>query len=105
MDGFEPGQGGPLSSADVATYRRDGYVVMRGAIGQRLVAACVDEIAGLASGRIPARSTEIGFEAGVVPATLRPEEREDHIRKFAWYVEDSEPPARGGDGAAAPSRA
>ena len=91
MDGFEPGQGGPLSSADVATYRRDGYVVMRGAIGQRLVAACVDEIAGLASGRIPARSTEIGFEAGVVPATLRPEEREDHIRKFAWYVEDSEP--------------
>lgn len=91
MDGIESGRGAPLSAADVAGYRRDGFCILRGAIGQRLVAACAADIAGLASGRIPARSTEIAFEAGVDPARLAPEAREDHIRKFAWYVEDSEP--------------
>ena len=91
MDGIERMDAGPLSAAEVAAYRRDGFVVLRGAIGPRLVAACVDDISGLASGRIPARSTEIALEAGIDAQRLRPEEREDHIRKFAWYVEDSEP--------------
>jgi phytanoyl-CoA hydroxylase len=91
MDGIEKGGGAPLAAADVAAYRRDGYCILRGAIGERLVGACAADIAGLASGRIPARSTEIAFEAGVDPALLAPDAREDHIRKFAWYVEDSEP--------------
>lgn len=78
-----------LSDDDVASYRRHGYVVVRNLIGPKLVAACVDAIAGLADGRIPRKSTEIAFEPGVDPTKLRPEEREDHIRKFAWYVEDS----------------
>jgi phytanoyl-CoA hydroxylase len=78
-----------LNDDQVAAYRRQGYVVVRNLIGPRLVAACVDAIAGLADGRIPRKSTEIAFEPGVDPTKLRPEEREDHIRKFAWYVEDS----------------
>jgi phytanoyl-CoA hydroxylase len=78
-----------LNDEQVAAYRRHGYVVVRNLIGQTLVAACVDAIAGLADGRIPRKSTEIAFEPGVDPTKLRPEEREDHIRKFAWYVEDS----------------
>lgn len=78
-----------LSDDQVAAYRRQGYVVVRNLVGPKLVAACVDAIAGLADGRIPRKSTEIAFEPGVDPAKLRPEEREDRIRKFAWYVEDS----------------
>jgi phytanoyl-CoA hydroxylase len=85
------GSSDPLTADDVAAYRQDGYVLLRRAIGERHVDACVSDIMGLASGRLPARSTEIAFEAGVDPAALRPEHREDHIRKFAWYVEDSEP--------------
>jgi phytanoyl-CoA hydroxylase len=74
-----------------AAYRRDGYVVLRQVIGPRLVEACVDAISGLASGRLPRRTTEIMFEPGVDAAKLRPEDREDHIRKFAWFIEDSAP--------------
>ena len=91
MDSFERAGTGPLAAGDVAAYRRDGFTILRGAIGPGLVSACVEDIAGLASGRIPARSTEIALEAGVDPRQVRPEDREDHIRKFAWYVEDSEP--------------
>jgi phytanoyl-CoA hydroxylase len=82
---------GPLAAEAVAGYRRDGFVVLRGAIGPRHVEACVADIAGLANGSLPARSTEIALEAGVDPASLGPAQREDHIRKLAWYVEDSEP--------------
>jgi phytanoyl-CoA hydroxylase len=80
-----------LGAGQVAAYRRDGYTILRGAIGPRLVAACVDAISGLASGRIPLRSTEIALEPGIDPAAIAPEAREDHIRKFAWFVEDSAP--------------
>jgi len=76
---------------EVAAYRRDGYVVVRNLIGAKLVDACIDGLSGLASGRIPRKTTEIAFEPGVDPSRLRPEDREDHIRKFAWYVEDSPP--------------
>ncbi len=75
----------------VAAYRRDGFVVVRNLIGPKLIEACIDGISGLASGRIPKTTTEIAFEPGVDPSRLRPEDREDHIRKFAWYVEDSPP--------------
>lgn len=74
-----------------AAYRRDGFVVVRKLIEQKLIEACIDSISGLASGRIPRKTTEIAFEPGVDPSRLQPEDREDHIRKFAWYVEDSPP--------------
>ena len=75
MDGLDTGARGPLDADQVAAYRRDGYTILRGAIGPRLVAACVDAISGLASGAIPSRSTEIALEAGVDAARLRPERR------------------------------
>ncbi len=78
-----------LSIPEVAAYRRDGYVVVPKLIGPKLVDACIDAISGLASGRLSRQSTEIMFEPGVDASRLRPEEREDHIRKFAWFVEDS----------------
>ncbi len=80
-----------LSPEAIAAYRRDGFTVVRNVAGLKLVAACLDAISGLASGRIPRRSTEIAFEPGVDPSGLQPEERQDHIRKFAWFVEDSPP--------------
>ena len=78
-----------LDRESVAAYRRDGYLVIRNLIGPKLVSACVAAISGLADGSIPRKSTEIAFEPGIDPTTLRPENREDHIRKFAWYVEDA----------------
>ncbi len=91
MDGIDMNETGTqLGSDAIAAYRRNGYLVLRGLIAPRLVAAALDAISGLASGRIPARSTEIAFEPGIEPARLRPEQREDFVRKFSRYVEDSE---------------
>lgn len=73
----------------IARYRRDGFLVLRGVLGPKLVAACIEAIGGLAAGRLPLTETQIGFENGVDPTKLAPEERQDHIRKFAYYVGDS----------------
>lgn len=81
---------GALDAAQIAAYRREGYVLVQGLIPPRLVAASIEAISGLASGRIPARATEIAFEPGHDGTKLRPEQREAHIRKFARFVEDSE---------------
>ena len=91
MDGSEPMRGrGLLDASDIAAYRRDGHVLVRGLIAPRLVAAALDAISGLASGRIAARSTQIAFEPGVDPAGIAPDSREGFIRKFAGFIEDSE---------------
>ena len=76
MDGSEPMRGrGLLDASDIAAYRRDGHVLVRGLIAPRLVAAALDAISGLASGRIAARSTQIAFEPGVDPAGIAPDAR------------------------------
>jgi phytanoyl-CoA hydroxylase len=91
MDGSEAMRGRAALGADeIARYRRDGYLVVPGLIAPRLVAAALEAISGLASGRIAARSTQIAFEPGVDPAGIAPESREGFIRKFAGYIEDSE---------------
>lgn len=91
MDTIATHAAAPTLGADqVAAYRRDGYVVVAGLVAPRLVAAAIEAISGLASGRIPARATEIAFEPGFDGAKLRPEDREAHIRKFSRFIEDSE---------------
>jgi phytanoyl-CoA hydroxylase len=81
---------GALEAHEVASYRRDGYVVVQGLVSPRLVAAAIDAISGLASGRLPSRATEIAFEPGIDASRLSAEEREGFVRKFSRYVEDSE---------------
>ncbi len=78
-----------LSDADVAQYRRDGYVVLRRLLGPRHVAACNQALADLAGGRLPLRQTKLMFEAGVDAATLSPAERELRIRKYMDFVDDA----------------
>lgn len=91
MDMVEaPAAPGTLDAEAIAFYRREGYVLARGVVGRRLVSAAIEAISGLASGRIPARATEIAFEPGHDGARLPPEAREAHIRKFARFIEDSE---------------
>ena len=81
---------GLLGGDAVASYRRDGYLVVRGLCAPRLVAAALDAISGLASGRIVARTTEIAFEPGIDGTRIAPEAREGFIRKFARYIDDSD---------------
>jgi phytanoyl-CoA hydroxylase len=53
------------------------------------VAACVEALTGLATGRIPARQTTLMFEGGAPPAGAAPAERELRIRKYMDFCEDA----------------
>ncbi len=88
-DGLPRREPGLLSADDVAQYRRDGYVVLRGAIGMGLVEACRDALSGLASGRIAVRDTLIMMETGYKLEDIAPEKREFYVRKYMDFVEDA----------------
>lgn len=78
-----------LTDSDIAQYRRNGYVILRGLLSERSVAACREALADLASGRIAARETVLMFESGTAPETIAPDQRELTIRKYMDYVEDA----------------
>jgi phytanoyl-CoA hydroxylase len=78
-----------LTDSAIAQYRRDGYVILRGLLSARSVAACRQALSDLASGRIAARETVLMFETGVAPETIAAGERERYIRKYMDYVEDA----------------
>ena len=78
-----------LTEAEIAQYRRDGYLVVRGLLGAGSVGACREALSDLATGRIQARETVLMFESGTVPETLGADERELRIRKYMDFVEDA----------------
>src|ERR1700679_3376092 len=91
MDQVTPGFAisSQVSAEDLAQYRRDGYVVARGIMGPRSVAACTDALSDLATGRLAARETVLMYEAGHDPATIAPEQHEGAIRKYMDFVRDA----------------
>jgi phytanoyl-CoA hydroxylase len=78
-----------FSDAEVAQYRREGWVLARGILGPRSVEACRQALSDLASGRLAARETVMAYEAGYDPAALSPAEREFFIRKYMDFVPDA----------------
>jgi phytanoyl-CoA hydroxylase len=91
MDQIAPGFAATshFSRTEIAQYRRDGYVVARGIMGSRSVAACAAALSDLATGRLAARDTVLMYETGQNPATLAPEQREGAIRKYMDFVRDA----------------
>jgi len=78
-----------LNAAEIAQYRRDGYVVARSLLGPRNIAACIDALTGLARGDIPSHQTHLMFETGYDGATMSGEEREMRIRKYMDFCDDA----------------
>jgi phytanoyl-CoA hydroxylase len=78
-----------FTGAEVAQYRREGWVLARGILGPRSVEACKQALSDLATGRIPARETVLMYETGYDPATLSVDEREDFIRKYMDFTRDA----------------
>jgi phytanoyl-CoA hydroxylase len=79
-----------LSGSEIAQYRRDGYVVVRGLLGPDHVEACKTALTGLAVGTLPATETKLMYETGIDIAGLSPAEREYAIRKYMDFCEDSD---------------
>lgn len=75
-----------MNDRAIEHYRRHGYVLVRNLLGPRHVAECIAALDGLASGAIPAGDTMLMYEAGTDPATLAPDERVLHIRKYMDFV-------------------
>jgi phytanoyl-CoA hydroxylase len=76
----------PLSATAIAQFRRDGFVVLRAALGPRHIAACIQALTDLATGALPVRETSLMFEAG---ATDSAADREMRIRKYMDFTEDA----------------
>jgi phytanoyl-CoA hydroxylase len=88
MDMTVPADTAPLNGAEIAQFRRDGFVLLRGMLGSRHIAASIQALAGLATGAIPARETSLMFESGM-PADA--DDRELLIRKYMDFTEDAPP--------------
>jgi hypothetical protein len=56
-----------FTTDEIAHYRRDGWVLVRGLLGSRSVAACKHALSDLATGAIPARTTTLMYEYGQQP--------------------------------------
>jgi phytanoyl-CoA hydroxylase len=78
-----------ITADEVAAYRRDGYLVIRGLLGARLVEACRQALSDLAADRIPRRETKIWLEPGFRIEDIAPLSREPYVRKYMDYVEDA----------------
>lgn len=83
-----PQDGGLREDALAAQFKRDGYVVVRRLLGPKLVAASLDALVDLASGRQPAGQAGILYEPGQDGAEIAAEARIDRVRKFIDFVED-----------------
>jgi phytanoyl-CoA hydroxylase len=86
MDMNAPTDTQPLTRAEVARFRRDGFVVLRAALGPRHVTACIQALTDLATGAIPACETTLMFETGTPPDAPG---RELLIRKYMDFTEDA----------------
>ncbi len=79
-----------LTPDEIAQYKREGWVLVRGLLGPQHIAAAKAALTGLAQGTIPARQTGLMYESGQEIATATPAERELRIRKYMDFVEDAE---------------
>jgi phytanoyl-CoA hydroxylase len=77
-----------VTPADLDRYRAQGYLAIRRAFTPAEVAAGIDGLLHLIDGGNPAFDG-VQFEASVRDrlATLRPEEKQDVVRKLMWFVE------------------
>ncbi len=78
-----------LNGGEIAQYRRDGYVVVRGVLGPAHVDACKQALTDLALGVLPAAETKLMYETGIDITGMSPGEREYAIRKYMDFCGDS----------------
>ncbi len=71
---------------EIARYRRDGYVVIRGLLSRELVADCLDALSALAAGRLEPAGASIALEPAVASSATPVPNPEDSIRKFADFT-------------------
>ncbi len=89
MDATTAGDQRLLTHEEIAQYRREGWVLLRGLLGPHTIEACKQALTGLATGAIPRRETSLMFETGFENAAKTPERCENFIRKYMDFTEDA----------------
>lgn len=88
MDGAIFTGKGPLTTDQLARYRRDGFVVMKGALDHALVEASKAALSDLAEGKAPVGDSRAMLERSIDPSLVTAENKLDHVRKFVDFTDD-----------------
>jgi phytanoyl-CoA hydroxylase len=88
MDGVIATDLGPLTTDQVARYRRDGFVVAPGMLNPDLVASCLEALSAIAEGKTPVSESKAMLERSSDPAGITEANRLDHVRKFVDFTDD-----------------
>ncbi len=91
MDGMILAGGGPLTADQLARYRRDGFVLLRGALDQALVTECLESLSGIAEGAALVRDSLALMERSIDASIVTAQNRLDHVRKFVDFTDDFPP--------------
>jgi phytanoyl-CoA hydroxylase len=78
----------PRADTLAASYRRDGYIVVRRLLSPALVQQSLAALSELASGERPQGQAAILYEPGHEGSAIAAAERIDKVRKFVDFVED-----------------
>lgn len=88
MDGAQFTSKGPLTTDQVARYRRDGFIVAKAMLDADLVAACLEALSGIADGKAPVSESRALLERSIDPSVVTEANRLDHVRKFVDFTDD-----------------
>ena len=78
----------PVTAEEIAGYRRDGYLVLRGLLAPPLIAQCLDALQDIADGRRPLAASKALLEPEVRAGRAHAAEAIDRVRKFIDFVEE-----------------
>jgi len=88
MDGAQFTGTGPLTTDQVARYRRDGFVVAKAMLDADLVASCLEALSEIAEGKAPVSDSRALLERSIDPGAVTETNRLDHVRKFVDFTDD-----------------
>lgn len=88
MDDARPPADRGLTTDEIARYRREGWLVMRGLLDASHVAGCLEALQDIADGRRPLASSKALLEPEVRAGRASADAAIDRVRKFVDFVEE-----------------
>ncbi len=88
MDGLSFTSRGPLTLDQIARYRRDGFIVIRGLLDQPTVAASLEALTAIAEEAVVLGDSKALLERAIDASAVTARNRLDHVRKFVDFTDD-----------------
>jgi phytanoyl-CoA hydroxylase len=88
MDDAKPPNDRAITADEIAQYRREGYLVLRGLLEAPHVASCLDALQDIADDRRPLASSKALLEPEVKAGRAQADQAIDRVRKFIEFTDD-----------------